>query len=157
MEQRFDFTIADLSSKWRSKTELYNLLTLDGKLYLPPPKDCNQKFLRKLMQGDKLYISWKDVEVIKVPQFKGPAVSDILKFAATQINIASYLPEYEYSKEPNREWVWNLINSLIPDQFTEFIRKRNRDGSKLLFQAILLLKLSLNSWVCLNPLKLYQP
>ena len=38
-----------------------------------------------------------------VSQIKGLTVSDILKFAATQINIASYLPKYEYAKEPNKE------------------------------------------------------
>ena len=124
MEQQYDFTIADLASKCRSKTELYNLLTREGKLYLPPAKDCTQKFLRRLMKGEKLYVSCSDVEVIKVPQYKGLKVSDILKFAATKTNINIYLPEYDYPKEPNREWVCNIVNSLIPEEFQYFIKHK---------------------------------
>ena len=68
MKQQNDFTVANLASKCRSKTELYNLLTREGKLYLPPAKDCTQTFLRKLIKGDNLYFSCADVEVIKVVQ-----------------------------------------------------------------------------------------
>ena len=82
------------------------------------------------MKGEKLYVSWKDVEVIKVPQYKGLTVSDILKFAATKTYINRYLPEYNYAKEPNREWVWNLVNSLIPDEFQRFIKKREEERRK---------------------------
>ena len=117
MEQQYDFTVADLASKCKSKTELYNLLTREGKLYLPPAKDCTQNFLRRLMKGEKLYVSCSDVEIIKVRQYKGLKVSDILKFAASKTNINKYLPEYDYPKEPNREWVCNIVNSLISEEF----------------------------------------
>ena len=66
MEQQYDFTSSDLPSKLRSKCELYNLLTREGQLYIPPSKDCNQKFLRRILKGEKQYVSWKDVEVTKV-------------------------------------------------------------------------------------------
>ena len=52
MEQLFDFTVTDLASKWWSKTEIYNVLTRDAKLYFPPIKDCTQKFARAIMRGD---------------------------------------------------------------------------------------------------------
>ena len=99
MQQQYDFTMSDLVSKWRSKTELYNLLTCEEQLYLSPTKDCNQKFLRRIMKGEKLYVNWIDVEMIKVPQYNVFKVSDILKFAATKTNINQYLPEYDYKKE----------------------------------------------------------
>ena len=94
MEQ-YNFTVSDLASKWRSKTELYNLLKGERQLYLTPVKDSNQKFLRRIMKEEKLYVSWKDGEVIKVPQYKGINVSDIFKFVATKTNINCYLPEYK--------------------------------------------------------------
>ena len=35
-----------------------------------------------------------------------------------------YLPEYEYQKEPSREWVGNLVNTLIHDQFQEYMNDK---------------------------------
>ena len=40
----------------QSKTELYNLLIRNGKIYLPPKQDTTQKFLRELIQGKKLHL-----------------------------------------------------------------------------------------------------
>ena len=41
------------------------------------------------------------------------------------------MPKYEYSKVPNRECLCNLINSLIPEKFNQFIlikiKKRNKE------------------------------
>ena len=92
IEQQYDFAVSNLASKWRSKTELYNLLIREGQLYLPLAKDCNQKFLRSIMKEEKLYVSWKDVEVIKVSQYEGIKFSEILKFASNKTNINHYLP-----------------------------------------------------------------
>ena len=64
------------------------------------------------------------MEVVKVPQYKGFKVSDILKFTVTKTNINKYLPEYDYPKEPNREWVCNIVNSLIPEEFQYFIKHK---------------------------------
>ena len=48
MEANNSFTIKDLSSKCKSKNELYNMLVRDGQLYLPQkrghseiPKRCD--------------------------------------------------------------------------------------------------------------------
>ena len=151
MEQQFDFTVSDLASKWRNKTEIYNVLTRDGKLYLPQIKDCTQKFLRAIMRGEKLYIKCNDVRVITVPQYWGLKVEDILKFASTSIRIKLYLPDYNYSKEPNREWIWNVVNSLIPKDFQKFIKRRKDERRvELLSQAILYWKWNLRSWKSSN-------
>ena len=56
-----------------------------------------------------------------MPQYKGLQVRNLLRFAGSHINIKGYLPEYEYSKEPNREWLCNLINTLIRDEFQKYI------------------------------------
>ena len=61
---------------------------------------------------------------MKVSHYKGLRICDILKFASTKINIADYMTEYEYSKEPNREWVCNVVNTLLSDDFKEFIDQR---------------------------------
>ena len=113
-----------MSAKFKSKSELYNVLTREGNIYLPPKQDSTQKFLRSIMLGNKLYIKCDDVAVIKVPQYKGLFVKDLLKFASTKVNIKRCIPDYEYSKEPNREWLCNLLNTLIPEDFKDFITEK---------------------------------
>ena len=135
MEQQFDFTVSDLASKWRSKTELYNVLTREGDLYLPPIKDWTQKFIRSLMRGEKEYVRCSSVHVIKVPHYKGLKVRDIVNFARTKVDITSYLPVYDYDKEPNREWIWNIVNSLIPNEFQKFIKQKEDERRKELLQS----------------------
>ena len=135
MEQQFDFTVSDLASKWRSKTELYNVLTREGDLYLPPIKDWTQKFIRSLMRGEKEYVRCNSVHVIKVPHYKGLKVRDIVNFARTKVDITSYLPVYDYDKEPNREWIWNIVNSLIPNEFQKFIKQKEDERRKELLQS----------------------
>ena len=45
--------VNDLSSKVKSKKELYNFLLRDGQVYLPPLTSVNVYFLKQLMNGNK--------------------------------------------------------------------------------------------------------
>ena len=74
--------------------------------------------------GNKLHVKCEDVIVIKVPQYNGLHVKDILKFASTKVNIKKYLPDYDYFKEPNREWLWNIVNTLVSQDFQSFIKEK---------------------------------
>ena len=67
MESNEDLTVSDLAAKFKSKIEIYNVLTREGNVYLPPKQHSTQKFLREIMLGTKLYIKWNEVKVIKVP------------------------------------------------------------------------------------------
>ena len=54
-----------------------------------------------------------------------------MRFKRTKVKIDEFLPEYSYTKEPNREWLCNVINTLITDDFKKFIKinieKRNKE------------------------------
>ena len=76
------------------------------------------------MHRSKQHIKLHKVKVIQVPQYEGLFVKDILKFAKTKVDIDEYLPEFGYNKEPNRQWVWNLVNSLVSDDFQNYIDKK---------------------------------
>ena len=56
MEINNELTVNDLSAKFKSKTELYNVLTREGNIYLPPKQDSTQQFLRSIMLGVKHYV-----------------------------------------------------------------------------------------------------
>ena len=66
MEIDSSFTIRDLPSKCRSKTELYNMLVRECQIYLPPKQEATQRFLRDVMMGKKDYVKCDNVWVTKV-------------------------------------------------------------------------------------------
>ena len=67
MDDNEEFTLIDLAAKCRSKTELYNLLTRDRQLYLPPIQDATQICLRSLMMETKSVSDVKTIELLKCP------------------------------------------------------------------------------------------
>ena len=71
MDQVENFIVSELAVKWKIKTEIYNLLSREGKIYLPPNQDATQSYLRDIMLGNRYYLKWNQVVVIKVPQYKG--------------------------------------------------------------------------------------
>ena len=56
MERRVYLTVYDLSAKFKSMSELYNLLTREDECYLPPKQYSTQKYLRDVLLGKKLYV-----------------------------------------------------------------------------------------------------
>ena len=135
MERAIDFTINDLAAKCRRKSELYHILATEGGIYLPPVQDSTQNYLRDVLRGKKYYINCKDVNMIHVPQYKGLRVREIIDFAHKMIHIYKYLPKYEYNKEPNRAWLCNVVNSLIPEKFKVFIADKVKERKQSLIQS----------------------
>ena len=124
MDQRDKFTVVDLAAKCRSKTELYSILIREGNIYLPPKQDSTQKFLREIMMAKRKYIKCENITAIKVKQYKGLTVKSILEFANKNIHIDRFLPDYDYLKDPNREWLCNIINTIIPDKFQNYVQTK---------------------------------
>ena len=54
---------------------------------MPPKQDSTQNYLREIMLGVKLYLKLNYVIVIRVPQYKGLQVKDLLRFAASKVAI----------------------------------------------------------------------
>ena len=102
---------------------------------MPPKQYATQKYLREILTAKKSYIKLTEVIVIQVPQYDGLRVKDLVKFAESETDIDSYLPKYEYNKEPNRLWLYNLINTLIPEKFKEFINSRIKKRNKELIES----------------------
>ena len=47
MESTNALTVNDIAAKWKSKTELYNLLIREGNVYLPPKQDAKESIYDK--------------------------------------------------------------------------------------------------------------
>ena len=76
------------------------------------------------MMGKKKYIKCENIRAIKVPQYKGLTVKSILEFANKNIHIDRFLPDYDYLKDPNREWLCNIIHTIIPDKFQNYVQTK---------------------------------
>ena len=57
-------------------------------------------------------------------------ITDLIKFARTQVDIDSYLPEYEYSKLPNRQWLCNAINTLAGPSLKRYVDDKIKERVK---------------------------
>ena len=121
MEHYQEFTINDIGTKCKSKREVYTVLSTEGGIFLPPIADATQSYLRAMLVGDKDYIKWSEVKVIKVPHLEGLRVKDILNWVRERVEIDRYIPDYDYQKEPNREWFINLVNTLLEDEFKVYV------------------------------------
>ena len=126
MEGFHEFTVNDIGTKCKSKREVYQVLSIEGGIFLPPIADATQSYLRAVLIGDKYYVKWSEVKVIKVPHLQGLRVKDILNWARERVEIDRYIPDYDYQKEPNREWFLNLVNTLLEDDFKDFINDKWR-------------------------------
>ena len=115
--------------KWRSKKEVYNLLWSEGGIYLAPIKDANHKYNSQIIVADNKQ-KWKHVNVWTIPHYHKLRICDLLKFARSHIDIESYLPDYENNKYPNRQWLCNVLNTLLGSNLTKYIEQGIRNKVK---------------------------
>ena len=45
--------VSQLGTKAKSKSEMYRILTVEAKIYLPPQKECSIYFIRDIFHGRK--------------------------------------------------------------------------------------------------------
>ena len=122
MESYAEIQVSVLGIKTKSKKEFYNPLYNEGDVYLPPIEDAHHKFISQILVGDKRYLKCSQIKVCSAPQLKGLCVEDLLKFAEESIDIKGYLPDYEYRKLPNRQWLCNMINAVIGKKFKLYMK-----------------------------------
>ena len=57
-----------------------------------------------------------------VPQIEGLTIPEILEFGRSNWDILDYLPEHKDCRLPSREFLWNVLNTLIRNKFQAFIK-----------------------------------
>ena len=124
MQEYLEIPINQIGVKCKSKKEVYDLLTNEGGYYLPLLVDAHYKYISQVLVGDKKAMKWKDIKVCTVPHLKGLTIPELLQFARNHFAIDDFIPSYEYSKNPNRDWIWNIINTACQEEFKQFIDKK---------------------------------
>ena len=64
------------------------------------------------------------VAMIIVLQVKGLTVPKMIRLTRKKWDILNYLPEQKDCKLSNREFLWNVVNTLISDEFEYFIKEK---------------------------------
>ena len=130
MQEYSEIAVSHIGTKCRPKKEVYYLLSTEGGYYLPPLVDAHYKYISQILMGDKKAMKWKDIKVCTVPHLKGLTIADLLQFARNHVQIDDYIPSYEYSKNPNRDWICNIINTACQAEFQKFIEQKIFERSK---------------------------
>ena len=82
--------------------------------------------------GKKKFLYSKEIKWVKVPHIKSLSIKDILSFAKDNSEIDSYLPSYDYNKFPNRDWLYNVINTIANRKFSDYIMAAMDKREKLI-------------------------
>ena len=127
-------SISEVALKTKSKKEVYDLITTEGEVYLPPLGDTHYKFISQIIWGEKLYLKCGEGKVCKVPHLKTLSVGSMLEFARNNTNIDEFLPDFNYQKLPNREWLWNLLNTILGERFREFIQSKQQERTEYIME-----------------------
>ena len=124
MNHYAEIQISQIGLKSRSKKEVYDLLWNEGDIYLPPIRYAYHKFISQVIIGEKKLLKCSAIKVCRVPHLKHLRVEDLLAFGAKHINIDDYIPLYNYHKLPNREWLANVLNTLVGQKFKDFTEEK---------------------------------
>ena len=128
-----EVSLHDLTSKYRSKLDLYNILTHECKyinlswhpllvlenMFLPSYRHCSYKFIIQIL-NDVQKKSFRKDEILKVEirRYKELRMSNILKQVLPHPVIESYLPDKKGDRYRVDEWfVLSIINKIEPDWF----------------------------------------
>ena len=105
--------------------------------YLPPMGNCTMYYIKDLINKKKRYkqpvsiislffidIKSENVKVIHVPQYKGLNVERILEWCYGHETIASYFPDPVDIPLLNRQFILDVVYTIVGKPFSDFIRER---------------------------------
>ena len=110
---------------------MYRFLASEVGAFLDSYTSMTVWHLRDIMSGKRRLVKSKEVKHIHVPMFEGLTTSDLLLFAKRYPEVYQALPSMESEIEMlHRQFVANLIYTLVGDPFSEWVngilRKRSR-------------------------------
>ena len=74
-----EITISDITLHAKSKKEGYDVLVIEGGIYLPPLMDANRKYVQSIIRGFKKFLYSKNIKVVKVSQIDQLSIKKLLE------------------------------------------------------------------------------
>ena len=69
------------------------------------------------MRGFKKFLYAKNVKFVIVPLIKGLSIKEIIVWAKDNSDFDCYLPTYSYHKYSDKDWIYNVLNSIEIKKF----------------------------------------
>ena len=126
------------AAKFRSKYEVYQFLTIDVGAVLPPHDCLNIYFLKDLVMGRKkckcpfrqlidiVVIKEAEAKQINVPYYEGLTIEKLLEASQQYPILNDYLPDKRDISRLPRQWIVNLIYTLVGDDFKHWVAEKIR-------------------------------
>jgi hypothetical protein len=105
-------TVDHMRQYFRSRKTLYKILTMEGQLYLPKYNECPLMFLQQLLIGKKLCFTNSQVKMVKVPVFAELTAKQVYVMVGSCHEIMMFLPDPKKDPRINREYLFNIINTV---------------------------------------------
>ena len=90
------------------------------------------EFARKVMCGEKSLLKLKDVLwVDEVPRYKEINCKTIWEKAKTNDQIIKYFPDFNQNRLPQKQYLFNVINTVQPHTMYNYIKKIKKDREEV--------------------------
>ena len=67
---------------------------------------------------------------MSIPHLKGLTIKELLDFVKAHFKINNYISDYEYDKKPNRNWIYNIFNTMCQAEFQKYLDSKISDCTK---------------------------
>lgn len=130
----------EMTSRFRSKEDLYRYLTQHGKLldrshsicivglFLPTMEGTKLSYLRSILCEEKKAFKTKEVNHIEVPNYPEISVTNLYDDAMLDEEVAAYLPTKKQlsNKLPERNFFFGILGTLREDYLREIIEEAHK-------------------------------
>jgi hypothetical protein len=101
---------SDLSKYIKSKDDIYDILTIEGQLHLPPFDECTMEFMKDVLSGKKLALRNDDVNMVRVPRYKEFNAVALTARALADPVVNKYVPDPvgPKAKPVSRRFLFNV-------------------------------------------------
>ena len=102
----------------------YHFATVECRAYLPPFENVTIYFLKALITGSKKFIHTDKVQYLSVPQYDGLGIKEFLCEAGKYPATEQYFPDADDLRRLPRQWVINVIYTLVGKPFADWALAR---------------------------------
>ena len=93
---------------------------------MPPYAMITKDHMKFVLAGKKKLMLMEDVRFVNVPTFDEVSVKQMYKDVVSQEDVAAYFPDkYPKGMQCNRAYMFNIWNTLYPDQVKKVIQHAN--------------------------------
>ena len=114
----------ELASAVTTKKDIYDALTIKGRCYLMPYRNCTMNFLKQILQRKKKVLSMEEANFVTLPGFREFNARCLVTAVKKNKFMMEFLPDEDELNPHNcsKEYLSTIINTLDPTYFPKCIK-----------------------------------